>query len=196
MVNKIKRGLTLLTGAAFLITALVYPHAGQAASTIAVDAGGGGSTLMSSNPVTITSNPLSLVKQARNLGGTVLPNGSSIASGQQIYFVLYIDNNTITSAENIQLTDLLDESQWTYVPNSLETAVVSSGSNDAAIWAGTWAVQTDAVGGPDDFASITDSGGPAGLDRLTIGAVSGQVNQNLDIPSNQLRVIRFRVTVN
>ena len=93
-------------------------------------------------------------------------------------------------------TDLLNETQFTYVSNSLETTTVPTGSNDAAIWAGAWAPLTEGLGGPDDIASITDSGGPAGLDRVTIGAVSGQANQILNIPGSALRAIRFRVTVN
>jgi len=52
------------------------------------------------------------------------------------------------------------------------------------------------VGGPDDSASITDSGGPAGADRLTVGAVAVQANQLLNISGNTLRAVRFRVTVN
>ena len=149
-----------------------------------------------SGRITINVTTLALVKQGRDLAGTVLPNGSNVSSGQQIYFVLYVDNPTITSADNIQMTDLLNESQFTYVPNSLETTVVATGANDAAIWGGVWTALTDGVGGPDDLASITDTGGPAGLDRVTIGAVAGQANQALNIPGGSLRAIRFRVTVN
>lgn len=139
---------------------------------------------------------LALVKQARDLAGTVLPDGSNVASGQEIYFVLYVDNLTNYTALNLQITDLLNETQFTYSPNSLETTVVPTGSSDAAIWAGTWSALSDALGAPDDTASITDTGGPANPDRVTIGAVSGQVNQALDIPGNSLRAIRFKVTVN
>ena len=146
--------------------------------------------------ITINRTVLALEKQARDLAGTVLPGGANVNSGQVIYFVLYVDNSTVFTATNIQLTDLLDETQFTYVPNSIETTVVPTGSSDAAIWAGVWSALTDAVGGPDDIASITDTGGPAGLDRVTVGAVAGQVNQNLNIPGSSLRAIRFRATVN
>ena len=168
----------------------------MAASNEATDPGGGSVSLVSSGAVTVNSVQLALVKQARDLSGTVLPGGSNVTPGQDIYFVLYVDNITNTTGSDFQITDLLNELQFTYIPNSLETAVVPSGSNDAAIWAGVWTPLTDALGGPDDMASITDSGGPSGNDKITIGAVSGQPNQTLDIPGNVLRAIRFRVTVN
>jgi len=70
-----------------------------------------------------------------------------------------------------------------------------SGSNDAAIWAGAWNPLTDTVSGAD-IASITDSVAPVGPDRVTVGAVAGQLNQTFNISSGRLRAIRFRVTVN
>ncbi len=179
-----------------LLTALLWPRSGIAASNTAIDPGGGNLALTASGPVSVTSAPLSLRKQARDLGGTVLPNGSNVAAGTQIYFVLYVDNTTAVSAQNIQLSDLLNETQFTYLPNSLETTIVASGASDAAIWAGLWSPLTDGLGGPDDLASITNSGGPVGLDRITIGAVPGQINQTLDITGGTLRAIRFVVTVN
>lgn len=146
--------------------------------------------------ITLNTVDLSLMNQARDLTGAILPNGSDVTSGQEIYFVLYVDNFTAASASPIRITDLINESQFTYVLNSLETTWVPSGSNDAAIWAGPWSVLTDLLGGPDDIASMTDSGSPGGPDRLTVGDVSGQLNLLLDIPASSLRAIRFRVTVN
>ena len=184
------------------VSAIGLPSA--LAATNAVTAGIGGinnSTLLGGDgtgtgQITLNAVDLTLIKQARDLVGIVLPNGSDVTSGQVIYFVLYVDNTTPVTAGDIQITDLLDESQFTYVPNSVETTVVPTGSSDAAIWAGVWTPLTDGVGGPDDNASITDTGGPAGLDRLTIGTVTAQANQPLDIPGISLRAIRFRVTVN
>ena len=181
---------------AIALLILGWPGASFSATNEAVDPGGGGLLLAPSGPVTVTSAPAALVKQARNLAGTVLPDGTDVASGDVIYFVTYVDNGTVVAAGDIRITDLINEAQFTYIPNTLETTVVPTGSNDAAIWAGAWAALTDAVGGPDDIASFTDTGGPAGLDRLTVGAVPGQVNLTLDIPGGSLRAIRFRVTVN
>jgi len=146
--------------------------------------------------IELISVQLALVKEARDLPGTVLAPNANVAPGQEIYFVLYVDNITDFLAPQFTIEDALNETQFTYVPNSLETTTVASGSNAAARWAGTWTPLTDAVGGPDDTASVLDSGGPAGLDHIAVGEVTGQVNQPLLIPAQTQWAIRFRVTVN
>jgi hypothetical protein len=146
--------------------------------------------------IEINSVQLALVKEARDLAGAVLPAGADVAPSQEIYFVLYVDNITDFVAYRFTIEDAIDESQFTYTPNSLETTTVVSGSNAAARWAGIWAPLTDALGGPDDEASVLDSGGPAGLDHVAIGDVTGQANLSLQIPAQTQWAIRFRVTVN
>ena len=188
------RGLALV--AMIVVLLLGCPLAAFPATNTVIDPGGGSVTLVSSGPVTVNSVQLALVKQARDLTGAVLATGANVTPGQTIYFVLYVDNTTAYPANDIQIIDQLDESSFTYLINSMETAVVPAGSNDAAIWAGAWSSLSDIRGAPDDLASITDSGGPAGLDRLTAGAVAVQANQTLNVSGNTLRAIRFRVTVN
>ena len=188
------RGLALV--AMIVVLLLGCPLAAFPATNTVIDPGGGSVTLVSSGPVTVNSVQLALVKQARDLTGAVLATGANVTPGQTIYFVLYVDNTTAYPANDIQIIDQLDESAFTYLINSMETAVVPAGSNDAAIWAGAWSSLSDLRGAPDDLASITDSGGPAGLDRLTVGAVAVQANQTLNVSGNTLRAIRFRVTVN
>ena len=146
--------------------------------------------------VTFNVTDLALVKQARDLRGIVLPDGANVAAGQYLYFVLYVDNVTPYPVDDLQLTDPLNESQFTYVPNSLAVTTVPSGSSDAALWSATWTALTDDPGAPDDVASIVDSGGASGRDRLTIGGVSGQANQPGLIPPSSRIAIRFRVRVN
>jgi hypothetical protein len=146
--------------------------------------------------IEINSVQLALVKEARDLAGTVLPAGANVAPTQEVYFVLYVDNITDFLAYRFTVEDAIDETQFTYTPNSLETTTVVSGSNAAARWAGIWAPLTDALGGPDDEASVLDTGGPAGLDNVTIGDVTGQANLPLQIPAQTQWAIRFRVTVN
>lgn len=190
------RDSTVRLAAIIIVMGMLWPRGALAATNTAIDPGGGSATLAPSGPVTVNSVNLALVKQTRDLSGVVLPNGSNVASGQQIYFVLYVDNITAVTAADIRLTDLLNEAQFTYVPNSIEATAVPTGSTNAAIWGGVWTPLTDGVGAPDDIGSITNSGGPAGLDKVTIGAVLGQENQVLNIPGNTLRAIRFKVTVN
>ena len=82
-----------------------------------------------------------------------------------------------------------DEAEFTYVPDSLETASVPTGADDAAIWAGAWSGLTDALGAPDDIASATDSGGDPERERLTVGEVAGQANLPYDVPARSLRAV-------
>jgi len=179
-----------------VVLMLGCPRIASPATNTAFDPGGGSVPLASSGPVTVNSVQLALVKQARDLAGAVLATGATVTTGQTIYFVLFVDNTTAVPSSNIQITDQLDETSFTYVPNSIETTAVLTGSNDAAIWAGVWSPLSDALGAPpDDSASITDSGGPAGPDRLTVGAVAVQANQTLNVSGNTLRAIRFRVMV-
>ncbi len=146
--------------------------------------------------IEINSVQLALVKEARDLAGTVLASGANVSPGQDIYFVLYVDNITDFLAYRFTIEDAINEAQFTYIPNSLETTTVASGSNAAARWAGVWTPLTDALGGPDDEASVLDTGGPAGLDHVAVGEVTGQVNTPLQIPAQTQWAIRFRVTVN
>ncbi len=146
--------------------------------------------------IEINSVQLTLVKEARDLAGNVLAAGADVAPNQEIYFVLYVDNITDFTAYRLTIEDAIDETQFTYVDNSMEATTVASGSNAAARWAGSWTPLSDALGAPDDEASVLDSGGPAGLDKLTAGEVAGQVNTPLAIPAQTQWAIRFRVRVN
>ncbi len=146
--------------------------------------------------ITLNVFNLALVKQARDVAGNVLPDGSNVTPGQIIYFVLFVDNTSPIPAGDLQITDQLNELEFTYIPDSIGMTVVPTGSTDAAIWAGTWNVLSDTLGGPNDSGSILDTGGPPDFDRLTIGTVPGQVNQPLDVPGSSIRAVRFRVTVN
>ena len=146
--------------------------------------------------IDINSVQLALAKEARDLAGNVLAPGANVSPSQEIYFVLYVDNITDFLAYRFTIEDAIDETQFTYIPNSLEMTTVVSGANAALRWAGNWAPLTDAVGGPDDEASVVDTGGPPGADNVAIGEVAGQVNAPLQIPAQTQWAIRFRVTVN
>lgn len=146
--------------------------------------------------IEINSVQLALVKEARDATGNVLADGADVTSNQEIFFVLYVDNVTDYTAYGITLEDAIDEAQFAYVPDSLEFTTVSSGSDDVARWSGLWGPLTDALGAPDDVASILDTGGPAAADRLTVGDVAGQANQALAISAQTQWAIRFRVRVN
>lgn len=146
--------------------------------------------------LSLFSVDLALVKQARDLSGTVLPDAAPVSSNDEIWFVLYVDNTTAFPATDVRITDLLDEAAFRYVPGTLARTIVPSGSTDAAIWAGAWAPITDAVGGPDDEGSATDTGGPLGIDRVVVGAEPPSPNLTLSVPGSSLTAVRFRVRVN
>ncbi len=145
--------------------------------------------------IEINSVQLALVKEARDLAGAVLADNADVNPSQEIYFVLYVDNITDYLTERLTIQDAIDETQFTYVADSLETTSVASGANAAARWAGPWTPLSDAVGGPDDEASILDTGGPPDPDLLTVGDVPGQANLFLQIPAQTQWAIRFRVGV-
>ena len=145
--------------------------------------------------IEINSVQLALVKEARDLAGTVLAENADVNPGQEIYFVLYVDNITDFTAYRLSIQDAIDETQFTYVAGSLESTSVASGADAATRWAGLWTPLTDALAGPDDGASILDTGGPADPDRLTVGDVPGQANLFLQIPARTQWAIRFRVRV-
>lgn len=146
--------------------------------------------------ITINTATLALVKQARDLSGTVLTDGTDVAAGQEIYFVLFVDNPTAGPALDVRLTDVIDDVGFTYISNSIETSLSATGADDTTIWSATWTSLTDGVGAPDDAASCLDTNATPGHDLLTIGAEPAQANQQLDIPAGSLRAIRFRVRVN
>ncbi len=146
--------------------------------------------------IEINSVQLALVKEARDLTGAVLAANADVNPGQEIYFVLYVDNITDFAAYRLSIQDAIDETQFTYVADSLESTSVVSGADAATRWAGVWTPQTDALAGPDDEASILDSGGATGPDLLAVGDVPGQANLFLQIPARTQWAIRFRVRVN
>lgn len=193
-----------LCSLALVAAALAWSPDSVRAATNSVQAGIGGvnnDTLIGgdgSGSARITLNPvgLALVKQARDLTGTLLPNGADVTQGNVIYFVLYVSNPTPYPAGDVRISDQLNEAEFSYLPGSLETTVVASSATPAALWNGTWTPLTDDLGAPDDIAAITDSGGPPGRDRLSVGAVAGQANRTLTIPAASLQAIRFKVRVN
>lgn len=138
---------------------------------------------------------LALVKQARDLAGNVLPDAAPVSQGQDLWFVLYVDNPTPAPATDVGMNDPLDEIAFAYVPGTIEKAIVPSGTSDGLLWSASWTALTDALGAPDDEASAVDTAGMTGVDRITVGAVSGQQNVRFDIPALSRIAVRFKVRV-
>ena len=145
--------------------------------------------------ISLFSVDLALVKQARDLSGNVLPDAAPVSPGQDLWFVLSVDNPTSAAATDVRLNDQLDEAAFAYLPGTLEQTVVPSGTSDAGLWAASWTPLSDALGAPDDEASALDTGGPAGVDRISVGAVSGQPNAGVDLPAGSRIAVRLGVRV-
>jgi len=134
-------------------------------------------------------------------------NGSAtsvtVPGGTALMMLIYVRNTNSTAVTDVRFQDLLDDSVtgFTYTASSIKqtpndgTAPADTASN-ATILAAATIAQTDAVGAPDDFASITDSNANGQLDTLTVGAVTGQANQSLAFQANKTFAIVFSVAKN
>src|SRR6266571_2325921 len=185
-----------------------------------VDAAQSGSFPMGGIAAEIKAAPaggaLALVKQVWDSAGVnclaSIPadttcNGSAtsvtVPSGITLMVMIYIRNTNGTAANDVRFQDLLDDSVsgFTYTASSIKqtpndgTAPADTASN-ATILAAATTAQTDAVGAPDDFASITDSNANGQLDKLTVGAVTGQANQSLTFQANKTFAVAFQVAKN
>ena len=55
--------------------------------------------------ISLFSVDLALVKQARDPSGNVLPDAAPVSPGQDLWFVLYVDNPTAAAATDVRLND-------------------------------------------------------------------------------------------
>ena len=183
-----------------------------AATNQAVNSAGGGVTLTDSGLVTVTSTALQLVKQVWVAGTCMASQPAQAAcntsattinvpAGTAIKFLIYVQNSTGVALSDVRFLDQLDDSAtgFAYTAASMKTDVTQNGTALAsaiytAAIAGT--AQTDAVDvGGSNYASITDTvASPAPLDKLTVGAVAGQVNAVLNVNANTTFAIVFDAT--
>ena len=203
----------LATSLAMLV---LGPVGVYAAVNQATDPGGGGVSLTNSGNVTVNSSTLQLMKQVWDSAGsnclasipadaTCNSSASSITvpAGTTLKFLIYVKNTSDVSLSDVRFQDLLDDSAtgFTYTASSIKrtpndgTSPADTATNATILAAATTAL-TDAVGGPDDFASITDSNANVKLDKLTVGAVTGQANLSLSFLAHKTFAILLTVTKN
>src|SRR2546422_1986200 len=199
--------------AATLMMLVSGPIGVYAAVNQATDPGGGGVSLTNSGNVTVNSSTLQLMKQVWDSAGsnclasipadaTCNSSASSITvpAGTTLKFLIYVKNTSDVSLSDVRFQDLLDDSAtgFTYTASSIKrapndgTAPADTATNATILAAATTAL-TDAVGGPDDFASITDSNANVKLDKLTVGAVTGQANLSLSFHRTHRQIGRAHV---
>jgi len=149
-------------------------------------------------------SPLSLpiVKQAWELNGTA-PLGSPVnaPAGSTIVFLIYVKNTTAIPVTDIRINDLLDQTGFDYVSGSLVRTLAASPPADTATDKQIFDATAPAIGTAlsdildGDVGSALDTGAPAGVDRITIGAVTGQANGSLTINAHTTFALRFRVKI-
>jgi len=180
------------------------------ATNQATDPGGGGITLAASGLVTVnaTGSPLQLVKQVYDASGNCLAsqpadatcNSSAtsvtVPAGFSLKFLIFVKNATDVALTDVRFQDVIDTTAtgFTYIAGSIKrTANDATAPADTATAAqlytaaNTGTVQTDALGAPDDLASIVGS-------TLTVGAVAAQANLSLGFPAHKSFGIIFNVT--
>lgn len=144
---------------------------------------------------------LAIVKQAWDLNGTVPLTSLTAPVGYTIVFLIYVKNTTAGPVTDLRVNDNLDETAFQYESGSLvRTTFVSPPADTAtdkqifdATDPGTGTVLSDALDG--DVSSALDTGPPAGVDRITIGAVTGQANGSLTISAHTTFALRFKVKI-
>jgi uncharacterized repeat protein (TIGR01451 family) len=184
-----------------------------AATNQATNAGSVGISLTDSGAVTVTATALQLVKQVYSAVGACLASSPAdancnasatsvtVPSGTLLKFVIFVRNTSDVALTDVRFQDLLDDTAgalggFTYsagtirVDNS-QTDLATIANIYTAVNAGT--VQTDAVGAPDDFASMNTALSP---DRLTVGAAAGQANNAVSVAAHTTYAVLFQATKN
>lgn len=198
---------------ALLLSVLFAPTAARAATNQATDPGGGGVSLTNSGNVTVNSAALQLVKQVYDSANNCMAsipadatcNGSAtsvtVPANTTLKFLIYVKNTTDVALSNVRFQDLLDDTAtgFSYIVGSIfrtanDGTAPADNATNAVILAAVTVAETDAVGGPDGFASITDSNAGNGLDKLTVGAVAGQANLSLSFQAHKTFAVLFQAT--
>jgi len=174
-------------------------NAGDKISGTATDAGSNTSEFGSN----FTCLPiLAIVKQTWDLTGSA-PLGSPVTApaGSTLVFLIYVKNTTAGQVTDVRINDLLDQTGFDYVSGSLVRTRAAAPPADTATDKqlfdatdpGTGTALSDVLDG--DACSALDTGAPAGVDRITIGAVTGQANGSLTINAHTAFALRFKVKI-
>lgn len=144
---------------------------------------------------------LTIIKQAWDPSGTG-PLGSFTAPvGSTVVFLIYVKNTSAGPVSDLRINDSLDKTAFQYLAGSMvRTSAVSppaDSATDLAIFnataPGTGTSVSDAADG--DVASAQNTGGPPGVDKITVGAVTGQTNVALTLSGHTTFGLRFEVKI-
>ena len=156
-------------------------------------------TLMSQTLMTTSTPALTIIKQVWEPNGAAPLAAPTAAVGAPLIFLIYVQNSTAIPVVDVRINDLLDESAFDYVPGSLFRTSAASPPTDTATplqiftatASGTGTPLTDSLNG--DVASALTTGGLPAVDRITIGAVTGQANAPLTVAPNSSFGLRYSV---
>lgn len=174
----------------------------------------GQSGTLSSGSVSLDVQSLGITKRVYDLAGTELAGANNkVAKGQTVWIVLYVDNTSNATVQDVRVKDNLadangdgtpgDLSGFSYVTNSLEflsgsvaSAATPGTSSTAPGWFHTpanWTAKTDVLSNADEI-GITGTGANA---VITMGGtnVAGD-NKTVDLLPLRITAIRFKVTIN
>ena len=162
------------------------------------DVAGDGTALTDSNVFQLNSLTLAIVKRAFDLSDNPIPTGSSIPTGTQFKFMLYINNTTPVDVTDVTIQDFIDPAGFDYVLAS--TRVDSSVANCAAV-ACTPAEElavfqaANLTGALDDTTDGDVINYVAGTTTLNVGSGNEALNADLTVPANSVLAVTFDVTM-
>lgn len=210
--------LTLIVISVVVLSLTMFGLA-MAATNEALDGGGGGILLGGSGTVTITSTQLGLVKAVFDQAGNCLAssdndpacgvapfNDTAVLTGTRLTFVIYVDNTTAITANDIRFIDDIDDNAgagdyFQFVTDTygagqgLAFGTTGSGDTKANIRtaAMTGTPLTNALDGAaqlNEYAGIDTAASP---DRLYVGGDNvSPDNDQVDV-GNQVWAITFDV---
>jgi len=161
----------------------------SADNTATGDIAGVTADLTNSNVFTLNATVLALVKAAfLNSDGTALTSGDSVPAGTLVDFLIYIDNDTAVTVDDVRALDPL--TGFTYQAGSIKVDnAVNTGGSEAAIYASVILTPAllDAVDGADE------AGYTSGTTTISVG--SGAGNAQLDIAGDKVWALVFTASV-
>lgn len=167
------------------VALLLSGPAMAATNTGTGDIAGDSASLSSSNDFILFTTTMSLNKMAFLADGTPLTSGDTLARGTEVRFVIYIDNTTPFSLNDVSVQDVLDPT-FAYITGSMKVDnTIAAGASDAVIYSTVNAGTPVTDGTPDDVASVTGA-------TIDVGDSVVGTNSQLDIVADRVWAILFR----
>jgi uncharacterized repeat protein (TIGR01451 family) len=183
---------------ALIVTVLGSDAASAANNQATGDVNGDATAVVASNIFALTSSgALTLVKRAFLADGTSVPTGSTLAKGNKVIFMIYLDNRSSVTVTKVSIRDVLDP-LFAYSPGTLKlndtlascATTTCTAAEEAALFAAVngSAALTDAVDA--DVASYT-----AASTTIDVGNSKVPGNAQLNATNGKVLAVAFTVTM-